>query len=115
MSALQHQPLSIDNPAMLMQRLLDIENDMAIRQNDYELVAEKWHGAQREIRKRAAEALLTADERSVTEKKARGELAGYDVEDADTEGEYEATKAALDVLTKRSIILMAVLKGQGRA
>lgn len=108
-------PVDLTSPASVMQRLADIENGMAERQNGYEAIARRWHEAQRDINKAKAWALLTADDKTVTEKKARGEVAAFDVEGAECEAEYEATKAAMRTLESRATILMSVLKAQGRA
>lgn len=106
--------VSLDNPAAVMARLADIENDLAERQNAYERAARTWYTAQREINRQRALALLTADEKSITEKKARAELAAYDVEGAAAEAEYEALKARVRMLETRATIGMSILKAQAR-
>lgn len=103
------------HPAALMCRLETVEQDLAARQNTLENAARRWYAAQREIGRRKAQALLTSSKASVTEKKAEGDLAAYEVEDSAQEAEYEATKAFVRVLEQRSMILMSLLRAQGRA
>ena len=112
---LPHPPGLLSNPAAVMDRLAEIENDLAERQNLYEAAASRWYVARREIERTRARALLTATEDSVTEKKARADLAAYNVEDAASEAEYEALKAVIRVLETRATIGMSILKAQGRA
>lgn len=107
--------MSLDNPAAVMARLAEIEDSLARRQNAYEEAARSWYGAQREIGRRKAQKLLASDKGSVTEKKAEGDVAAYDVEGAAAEAEYEALKAAVKVLETRATIGMSILKAQGRA
>lgn len=103
------------HPAALMSKLTEVERDLAERQNTLEDAARRWYKAQREIGKRKASALLTSDKSSVTEKKAEGDLAAYEVEDSAQEAEYEAIKAFVRVLEQRAMILMSLLKAHGRA
>lgn len=105
----------LDSPAVVMSRLAEIERDLALRQNPFEQVAKQWHDAQRAIRKAAATALLSSTKGSVTEKRAEAELAGLVTEGSEFEALYEASKAVIGVLEKRSMILMSILKGHGRA
>lgn len=107
--------VELSHPAAIMHRLEQIERDLASRQNAYESAAGRWYEAQREIGRLRARALLTSDAKSVTEKKAEGELAAYDVEGAAAEAEYESLKAVIRVLEQRAMIGMALLKAQGRA
>jgi hypothetical protein len=98
-----------------MARLAEIDNELAIRQNAYENAARTWFKAQREIARVKARALLTSEKASVTEKKAEGDLAAYDVEGAASEAEYEALRAVVRMLEVRSTIGMSILKAQGRS
>lgn len=107
--------MTLSDPAAVMARLESIDEDLAKRQNSYEDAASRWFTAQREIERRKASALLTSDKGSVTEKKAEGELAAFDVEGAVAKAEYEALKAAVRVLELRATIGMSILKAQGRA
>lgn len=106
---------ALSSPAEVMQRLDDIERDLAMRQNPFEHVTRRWHDVQRDIRKAAATALLSSAKGSVTEKRAEAELAGLLTEGAELEAEYEASRAVIGMLEKRSMILMSLLKGHGRA
>lgn len=101
-------------PQAIQQRLEDIEQDLANRQLAYEAAARTWFAAQREIGRAKAVALLGSDASSVTEKKAHGDLAAYDVEGAASEAEYEALRAVVKVLETRATIGMALLKSHGR-
>ena len=103
-----------DSPALVMHRLQAIERDLALKQNEWESVTRQWYDAQREMGKIRAEAMLVASEKYVAEKKARAELAAYDVPGAESQGEYEALKAVIGVLDKRAMINQSLLKAHGR-
>jgi hypothetical protein len=105
----------LGNPQAVMDRLAEIENDLAIRQNLYEDVAGKWFLAQRDIKKAWATALLGSDADTVAEKRAEADLAAATCPGAQLEGEYVALKAAVSVLETRATIGMSILKAQGRA
>lgn len=107
--------MTLSTPQAVQERLEAIENDLAQRQNLYESAALEWFKAQREITRLKAHALLNSDKESVTEKKADGDLAAYDVAGASAEAEYEALKAAVKVLETRATIGMSILRSQGRA
>jgi hypothetical protein len=98
-----------------MARLAQIEKHLAELQNVYEEAAEKWYEAQREIKKAHALALLGSKKGSITEKKAEGDVAAYDVEGSESEAMYESVKGAIRVLETRASIGMSLLKAQGRA
>lgn len=108
------EDLQLDSPAIVMSRLSEIERDLAQRQNLYEDAARDWYAAQREIKRVYARALLSSSAASVTAQKAEADLAAYDIEAGAHEAEYEALKAVIRVLEQRSMILMALLKSQGR-
>jgi len=103
------------NPAAVISRLEQIDVELGERQNLYEDAARRWFKAQREITRVKAKALLTSPKASVTEKKAEGDLAAYDVEGADAEAEYEALKAAVRLRELRAMIGTSILKAHGRA
>lgn len=105
----------LSSPALVMELLEGIERDLANRQNLYESAARGWYQAKREIEKVKATALLSSDEKSITEKKARADLAAYDVEGAAHESEYEAIKAVIRVLETRATVCQSLLKAHGRA
>jgi hypothetical protein len=106
---------SLDSPAVTMHRLAEIELDLALRQNPWERLTGQWVDVQRAIRKAHATALLSSDKASVTEKRAEAELAALMTDGAELEAEYESSKAVIEMLTKRSMILMSLLKTQGRS
>lgn len=105
----------LDNPAAVMARLAEIENDLEIRQNPYEEAASAWFLAQRSIRHAYATALLGSDKSTVTEKKAEGDIAAFLAEGGEHEAEYQALKAVIGVLDTRATIGMSILKAQGRS
>lgn len=107
--------LDLSSPAEVLQRLDAIERDLALRQNLFEDAARGFFLYKREFERQRATALLSAPEDSVTEKRAHADIEAYDAEGATQEAEYEALKAVVRVLETRSIILMALLKSQGRA
>lgn len=104
----------LSSPAVVMQRLEEIERDLANRQNEFESAARGWYAARAEIERRKAVALLSAQDGSVTEKKARAELAAFDVALLGFESEYEALKAVVRVLEARATINQSLLRAQGR-
>ena len=108
-------PPELTDPAAVMERLAAIENDLAGRQNEYEDAARSDFAIVREQKKAWATALLTADAKSVTEKKAQGEVAAYYVEGGEIEAEYQALKAVVEVLSERASICQSILKAQSRA
>lgn len=105
---------ALSDPAIVMHTLAAIENDLAIRQNNFEAAARGAYQYRREVERVKARELLTAADKTVAEKKARAELAAYDVEGVQYEQEYEALKSVIRVLEQRSMILMAVMKSQSR-
>jgi hypothetical protein len=108
------QFVELDSPALVMRKLAEVEADLAERQNSFETSTGNWYTAQREIKRAHAIALLSSDEKSVTEKKAHADIAATACEGSLYEAEYEALKAVIRVLEQRSMILMALLKSQGR-
>lgn len=107
--------LGMDHPAGIMHRLVGIENDLAVRQNALEAAARGWYTAKREVERTKAVALLSSDEKSVTEKKAHAEIASHSVEGAECEAEYEALKAVVRVLETRATVCQSLLKAHGHA
>ena len=104
--------VTLDNPAAVMKRLADIENDLAIRQGAFEAAALAWFRAKRDKEKARAVAFLKASG-TVAERSALAdqETALMGVTE---EAEYEAIKAVVRTLETRSTIGMALLKSQGR-
>lgn len=99
-------------PAQIEQRLQELEQDLAARQNLYEQAAEKWYRALRDREHRHAVEFMKA-EGQITERKEKAKqetaLIGM-VEEA----EYEGLKAAIRVMEQRAMIGMALLKSAGR-
>ena len=87
---------SLDSPQVIHGRLMEIERDLAARQNAYENVAGDWCRAQAQHGKTWATALLQSTAATVTEKKAEADLAVYGLEGTELQPEYEATKAVLE-------------------
>lgn len=106
----------LSSPHAVQARLRDIEEDLAIRQNDLERAAMAWFKAKRDREKRWAQEFLDQEGnvKTIAERKAvaDAETADIGIED---EAEYEATKAVCRVLETRAAIGMALLKSQGRA
>lgn len=105
----------LGNPQAVMERLAEIENDLAIRQNLYEQAAGDWFKAQRDIKREWATALLASEAGTVTEKKAEADIVAATCPGAERESEYVALKAVIGVLETRATIGMSILKAQGRA
>lgn len=101
------------SPAQLMERLEQIEADLAVRQNVAEAAAESWFLAKRDREKAWAEAFIAA-EGSV---KLREAIADREVANMGRveEAGWEASKAVLRVLDTRSMIGQSLLKAHGRA
>jgi hypothetical protein len=99
-------------PAQIEQRLQELEQDLAARQNLYEAAAEKWYRVLRDREHRHAVEFMKA-EGQITERKEKAKqetaLIGM-VEEA----EYEGLKAAIRVMEQRAMIGMALLKSAGR-
>lgn len=102
----------LSTPTMTQQRLEEIENDLAVRQNGYEAAARAWFVKQGTVTKDRAVAYRSAEGGSTEKKEAANELHGADgsVEQA----EYEALRAVIKVLETRATIGMSILKSQGR-
>jgi hypothetical protein len=105
----------LSTPHLVMARLEEIEEDLAIRQNALESAASAWFKVQHEQKKAYAMTLLSSTKDSVTEKKAAADLAAHAVEGSEHEPEYLAIKAVLGMLETRATICMSVLKSQGRS
>lgn len=105
--------MSLDTPAVVQECLADIENDLAVRQLDFEPAALDHFRSKREKEKARADAFLRA-EGTVAERSAIAEqktaLIGMD-----HEARWEALKGVVRVLDTRAAVGMAILKSQGRA
>lgn len=101
-------------PAQIEERLQELEQDLAVRQNAYESAAEKWYRKLREREYQHAVEFMRAAGATVTERKeqARELTALLGITE---ESEYEGLKAAIRVMETRATIGMALLKSVGRA
>jgi hypothetical protein len=100
------------DPGGVMVRLAQIEQDMALRQNNYEAAARAWVMALRDQKRARAIAFLNA-EGTVAERQA--------IADRDTaldgkmeEAEFEALKAVMRTLSERASVGQSILRAQGR-
>lgn len=100
----------LSTPQAVMQRLAEIENDLALRQNALESVALSWFRSKRDREKARAVAFLSA-EGSVAERNALADrqTATDGVQD---EALYESLRAVVRTLETRATIGMALLKAQ---
>jgi hypothetical protein len=101
------------DPARLMQRLDEIERDLATRQGEYERAALGWYRMKREREKARAEAFIRA-EGTVAERNAIADVATATMGQED-EAAYEAHKAVVRVLDTRASIGQSLLRAHGRA
>lgn len=95
-----------------MDRLAEIENDLADRQNALESAALRWFRAKRDREHDRAVAFLNA-EGTVAERSAVSERETA-LDGKDEEAEWEALRAVVRVMDTRATIGMALLKAQGR-
>lgn len=104
---------ALHDPAAVMARLAEIENDLAARQNALEESGLTWYRAKRDREHRRAVAFLSA-EGTVAERNA---IADRETarEGAEAEAEWEALRAVVRVLDTRASIGQSILKAQGRA
>jgi hypothetical protein len=103
----------LDDPAAVMVRLAEIENELCEKQNAWESAALAWFRSKRDREHDRAVEFLRAEgtvaERSAT---ADSETALKGKED---EALYEALKAVIRVLETRASIGQSILRAQGRA
>ena len=112
--------ITLDNPHAVMGRLSDIENDLAMRQNEYEQVADARARLIRDWEKRLAIHGRTAKGGSADVRKANALSAAIEQDDlyerlSDAEARYDALKVVNKVLETRSVIGMSILRAQGRS
>lgn len=103
----------ISSPAQVIARLSDIEDELAMRQNELEEAAQAWFVEKRDREKAHATAFLAA-EGTVAERNAIADKQTADMGKV-SEAAYEAQKAVVRVLDTRATIGCAILKAQGRA
>lgn len=100
------------SPAQIMQRLEDIEADLAERQNEYAEVSEAWTRSKRDKEKAWADAYMGASGQ-VTDRKAAAIQASAEV-GLEDEAKYVGLKGVVEVLNTRAMIGMGLLKAHGR-
>jgi hypothetical protein len=104
---------TLTDPGIVLNRLEQIENDLAVRQNSYEAAALAWFRAKREKEHARAVAFMRA-EGTVAERQAQADIETARV-GMQEEAEYEATKAVMRTLETRASIGQSVLRSQARA
>lgn len=101
-----------DNPAAVIVRLAEIEQELAVRQNSYESAARNWVIAMREQKKARAIVFLNA-EGTVAERSAQADKETA-LDGVQAEAEYEAIRAVVRTLESRATIGQSILRAQGR-
>jgi hypothetical protein len=110
----------MDNPAVAIGRLADIENDLAQRQNEYERAAEDVARAKRDYDLRLARALVVAEGSNAAVREANALIAVAAADDGiytrltDAEARYAALKVVVSTLSERASIGQSILKAQSR-
>lgn len=104
--------MSVDltSPQAVLNRLAEIEKDLADRQNVLESAATRWYRAKRDKEKHHAEVFLRADG-TVAERNALADLECA-CDGREDEAEYEAIRAVVRVLETRASIGQSILKAQ---
>lgn len=105
--------ITLDSPAVVMERLAEIENDLAERQNGLERAGLAWFKAKRDREKKHAIEFLKA-EGTVPQRNAIADKATAEI-GADDEASWEAQRAVVRVLETRASIGQSILRAQGRA
>lgn len=102
----------LTHPAAVMNRLAEIENDLANRQGAYEAAATAWFKAKRDKEHKRAVAFIEATG-TVAERSA---VADRDTSmvGAEDEALWEALKAVVRTLETRASIGQSILRSQGR-
>jgi len=104
---------TLASPQQVLERLEEIERDLAARQNTLESAAYNWFRVKRDREHARARAFIDATG-TVAERQAKA-----DVETAvmgrHEEAEFEAVRAVVRVLEARATIGQSILRSQGRA
>ena len=101
------------SPAQIIERLEQIEEDLANRQNEVGWAAELWYRAKRDREKARAEAFLSA-EGTVAERQAVADRETA-LEGKEEEATYESLKAVVRVLETRASIGQTLVRTHSRA
>lgn len=105
--------VTLDNPAAISERLIAIEEDLAVRQGTLESAALQWYRLKRDKEHAWAVAYMRADGPAHQRKaEADRETAMVGKEE---EALYEALKAVVRTLETRASIGQSLLRSQGRA
>lgn len=91
------------NPVAMIDRLEQLERDLADRQATVEDLAVRWFKVKRDREKAYAIAFLAADG-TTGQRDAQARLAAYDVDDGSVEGEWEGAKAAIKAIETRASV-----------
>lgn len=102
--------VTLNHPAAVLDRLSEIENDLASRQLTFESAALRWYKAKRDREHGRAVAFLKA-EGTVAERSAQADLETA-LNGRSEEAEYEAVKAVVRVLETRASIGQSILRAQ---
>ncbi len=105
-------PTGLD-PAIVIDRLDEIERDLANRQRALEAAARDWFAAKRDREKARATAFLSA-QGTVAERQALADEQTA-LNGKTAEAEWEALKAVVRVLETRASIGQSLLRSMGRA
>jgi len=101
------------NPQQLIERLEQVDQDLAERQNQVEDLAVRWFRAKRDREKAYAIAFLSADG-TAGERDAHAKLAAHTVDDGSIEGEWEGAKAAVRALETRASVGQTLVRSNVR-
>lgn len=104
--------VTLDNPGAVMERLLAIEEDLAIRQGALEAAALAWYRLKRDREHAWALEYMRAEGPAHT-RKAQADLLTALI-GKNEEAEYEALKAVVRTLETRASIGQSLLRSQGR-
>jgi hypothetical protein len=97
-----------------MERLEEIERDLADRQPEYERAAEAWTRAKREKELAWARGYtLSHGAKNVTDRKAAA-IEASELIGVDAEARFVSLKSVIEVLSTRSMIGQSLLKAHGR-
>lgn len=104
--------VTLDNPQAVCERLLAIEEDLAVRQGALESAALAWYRLKRDKERAWAIAYIGADG-PVEQRKATA-TRDTSLIGKEEEAEYEALRAVVRTLETRASIGQSLLRSQGR-
>lgn len=103
---------TLTHPGAVQERLAEIENEMALKQNDLEAAAFDHWRSKRDKEKTRAEEFLQATG-TVAERNAKADTLTADI-GMEHEARWEGLKAVMRTLDTRAAIGMSLLRAQGR-